>query len=66
VTLHQFSGIVNCLLSAGVHSELRLKPYMEFEGGTPLTVYRNWDIAPNNYELGGDVTTIDRRGELLR
>jgi hypothetical protein len=66
VTLQEFAGIVNCSLSAGVHSELRLKPYMEFEGGTPLTVYRNWDVAPNNYGLGGDVTTIDRRGELLR
>jgi hypothetical protein len=66
VTLQEFAGIVNCSLSAGVHSELRLKPYMEFAGGTPLTVYRNWDLAPNNYGLGGDVTAIDRRGELLR
>jgi hypothetical protein len=64
VTLREFR---NRELLAVCGRAFRAAPqtYMEFEGGTPLTVYRNWDIAPNNYGLGGDVTAR-RRGELLR
>jgi len=66
VTLHQFAGIVNCSLATDTRSELRLKPYMEFEGPPKRTLYRNWDPVPNNHVLGGTVTQIDRRDEILQ
>lgn len=66
VTLHQFAGVVNCGLAAGVRSELRFKPYMEFPGGPPPTIYRSWDPVPNNHHLGGTVMQINRRGEILQ
>ena len=65
-TLHEFAGIVNCTLGAGTRSQLRLKPYMEFEGPPPRTIYRNWDPAPGNLLLGADVAQIDRRAEILQ
>ena len=65
-TLHEFAGVVNCTLGAEVRSQLRLKPYMEFEGPPPRTIYRNWDPTPGNLALGGDVAQIDRRAEILQ
>jgi len=65
-TLHQFAAIVNCTLAADTRSELRFKPYMEFEGPPARTLYRNWDPVPDNHVLGGSVTQIDRRGEVLQ
>lgn len=65
-TLREFAGVVNCTLAPGVRSELRFKPYMEFEGPPGRTLYRNWDPAPDNYRLGADAMTIDRRGEVLQ
>jgi len=57
---------VNCALGGDVKAELRLKPYMEFEGGPPPTIYRNWDPVPDNHRLSGDTPAIDRRGEVLQ
>ncbi|MBT2326908.1 hypothetical protein J7E62_31915 [Variovorax paradoxus] len=65
-TLHEFAGVVNCMLGAGTRAELRFKPYVEFAGGTPLTIFRNWDVAPDNHVLGGAVTRIDRHAEVLQ
>lgn len=64
--LQQFAGLVNCTLAANVQSELRFKPYIDFVGDPARTTYRNWDVSPDNHMLGGDMTQIDRRAELLR
>lgn len=65
-TLHQFAAVVDCALAPDTRSELRFKPYMEFEGPPQRTLYRNWDPVPDNHVLGGAATRIDRRGEILR
>jgi len=65
-TLNEFAGLVNCALGGDVKAELRMKPYMEFEGGPPPTIYRNWDPVPENHRLSSDTPAIDRRGEVLQ
>jgi hypothetical protein len=64
--LHEFAGIVNCELGPGTIAGKQLKPYMDFLGGPPRTLYRNWDPIAGNYALGPQVTRIDRAAEILR
>ena len=44
----------------------QLKPYMDFIGGPPRTVFRNWDLVVGNYAVGGPVGQIDRGADVLR
>jgi len=44
----------------------QLKPYMDFLGGPPRTIYRNWDPIAGNYALGGPTARLDRGAEVLR
>ena len=64
--LHEFAAVVNCDLAPGIKAGMRFKPYMDFVGGPPRTIYRNWDPIPDNYVLGGDSPQLDRRTEVLR
>jgi hypothetical protein len=64
--LHEFAAIVNCEVGPGTTANKQLKPYMDFVGGPPRTIYRNWDLRPGNYALGGQTTRLDRGGEVLR
>ena len=65
-TLHQFSALVNCELGPNANAAKQLKPYMDFAGGPPRTVYRNWDLIAGNYAVGGQVNQIDRGPDILR
>jgi outer membrane protein assembly factor BamB len=62
-TLHEFVGVANCPSGADRLSRL-FKPYMEFEAPADLTLFHNWDLAPN-YEIGRTVTRIDRSADVL-
>lgn len=64
--LHEFVAIVNCELAPGTIAGKQLKPYMDFLGGPPRTIYRNWDPIAGNYALGGQTTRLDRGAEILR
>jgi hypothetical protein len=64
--LHEFAALVDCQGAPGTRASKQLKPYMDFAGGPPPTVYRNWDPVTGNYAVGGPTATIDRRGEVLR
>jgi hypothetical protein len=64
--LHEFAALVNCQGAPGARATKQLKPYMDFAGGPPPTVYRNWDPVTGNYSVGGPTASIDRRAELLR
>jgi len=57
---------VNCDLAAGTKAGMRFKPYIDFVGGPPRTIYRNWDPVADNYILGGEIRQLDRRAEVLR
>jgi hypothetical protein len=39
---------------------------VDFIGGPPPTIYRNWDPVAGNYALGGSTTRLDRAPEVLR
>ena len=64
--LHEFSALVNCELGPNANAAKQLKPYMDFAGGPPRTVYRNWDLIAGNYAVGGQVNQIDRGPDILR
>jgi hypothetical protein len=64
--LHEFAAVVNCDLAAGTKAGMRFKPYIDFVGGPPRTIYRNWDPVADNYILGGEIRQLDRRAEVLR
>jgi hypothetical protein len=65
-TLHEFVGLVDCALAPDVTASKRFKPYMQFAGGRPRTIYRNWDPIAGNYTIGGQVSQFDRTGQVLR
>jgi hypothetical protein len=64
--LHQFTALVNCEVAAGTSAAKVLKPFIDFQGGPPPTIYRNWDPIAENYTLGGTVTQLERGPEVLR
>jgi len=64
--LHQFAALVNCEVTPGTTAGKLLKPYIDFVGGPPRTIYRNWDPIAGNYELGGQAGQVDRTAEVLR
>jgi hypothetical protein len=64
--LHEFAGMVNCEVAPGTSSGKLLKPYIDFVGGPPRVIYRNWDPIGGNYALGGPNATLDRTSEVLR
>jgi hypothetical protein len=64
--LHEFATVVDCAAAPGMVARKLLKPYIDFSGGTPPVTYRNWDPVTGNYTLGGDATSLDRAGEVLR
>jgi hypothetical protein len=64
--LHEFVGVVNCELAPGTIAGKQFKPYMDFLGGPPRTIYRNWDPIAGNYALGGPTARLDRGAEVLR
>jgi hypothetical protein len=64
--LHEFVGLVNCNVGQGTRAGKLLKPYMDFLGGPPKTIYRNWDPAGGNYSLGELTEEIDRSQEVLQ
>jgi hypothetical protein len=64
--LHEFAGIVSCTAGPGVAAGKLLKPFVDFMGGPPTTIYRNWDPIDGNYALGGPTTRLDRTPEVLR
>jgi hypothetical protein len=64
--LHEFAGMVDCEGEPGSVAGKLLKPYIEFVGGPPRTIYRNWDPIAGNYPVGGPAADIDRGGELLQ
>ena len=64
--LHQFAALVNCEVGPGASAAKQLKPYMDFAGGPPRTVYRNWDLIAGNYALGGQTAQLDRGPDVLR
>jgi hypothetical protein len=64
--LHEFAALVNCQVTPGSTAGKLLKPYMDFVGGPPRTIYRNWDPIGGNYELPGQAGQLDRRPEVLR
>jgi hypothetical protein len=64
--LHEFVGLVNCSAGPGATTGKLLKPYMNFLGGPPKTIYRNWDPIAGNYSLGGPIGEIDRSQEVLQ
>jgi len=65
-TLHEFVALVNCQVTPGTSAGKLLKPYIDFLGGPPRTIYRNWESIAGNYELPGQTGQIDRRSEVLR
>jgi hypothetical protein len=65
-TLHEFAGVVDCTAAPGVAAGKLIKPYVDFIGGPPPTIYRNWDPVVGNYALGGPTTRLDRAPEVLR
>jgi outer membrane protein assembly factor BamB len=64
--LHEFVGISNCEVAGGARTGKQMKPYMDFLGGPPRTIYRNWDPIAGNYAVTSQSAPIDRRGEVLR
>ena len=64
--LHEFAGVVNCELAPETIATKQLKPYMDFSGGPPPTMYRNWDAMAGNYALSGQAPQVDRSSEVLR
>jgi hypothetical protein len=58
--------MVNCEVAPGSAASKLLKPYVDFVGGPPRTIYRNWDPIVGNYELGGQTSQLDRGPEVLR
>lgn len=64
--LHEFAALVNCRLDATTSAAKQLKPYMEFVGGPPRTIFRNWDPVDGNYALGGTTAQLDRAVDVLR
>jgi len=64
--LHEFVGLLNCDAGPGATAGKLLKPYMDFLGGPPRTIYRNWDPLVGNYALGGQAGELDLSQEVLR
>jgi len=64
--LHEFVAVVNCDVAGGTRTGKLMKPYMDFVGGPPRTLFRNWDPVAGNHAVGGQTAQIDRRGEVLR
>jgi hypothetical protein len=64
--LHQFTALVNCEVAPGTHAAKQFKPYINFVGGPPRTVYRNWDPINGNYAIGGSIDKIERQSEILQ
>jgi hypothetical protein len=64
--LYEFVGIVNCEVAGGTRAGKQMKPYMDFIGGPPRTLFRNWDPIAGNYAVGGETVQLDRRAEVLR
>jgi hypothetical protein len=64
--LHEFAALVDCAGAPGTIATKQFKPYMDFAGGPPPTLYRNWDPVAGNYAVGGAAASIDRRAEVLR
>jgi hypothetical protein len=64
--LHEFAGLVNCQVAPGTNAGKQLKPYMDFMGGPPRTVFRNWDPVAGNYVFGAPAAPLDREAEVLR
>src|SRR5206468_6823674 len=65
-SLHEFAALVNCELAPGVAASKQLKPHMDFVGGPPRTIFRNWDLIAGNYALGGATASVDRSPEIVR
>ena len=65
-SLHEFVALVNCELAPGTAAGKQLKPHMDFTGGPPQTIFRNWDPIPGNYALGGATASMDRASEIVR
>jgi hypothetical protein len=63
--LHEFAALADCAVGGATPQRL-LKPYMEFVGGTPPVIFRNWDPVADNYAVGGGAPPLDRGGEVLR
>jgi hypothetical protein len=64
--LHEFAAMVNCELAPGTSAAKHLKPYADFMGGPPPTLYRNWDPSAGNYAVGGQAAQLDRSNEILK
>jgi hypothetical protein len=64
--LHEFAALVNCGPGPGTRAGKQLKPYADFVGGPPRTIFRNWDPIAGNYALGGQTAQLDRRPEVLQ
>ncbi|MBA2352002.1 MAG: hypothetical protein H0V78_09530 [Burkholderiales bacterium] len=65
-TLHEFSALVNCEVAPGTNAAKQFKPHIDFVGGPPRTVYRNWDLINGNYAIGGAIDKIEREAEVLQ
>jgi hypothetical protein len=64
--LHEFAALVNCQVAPGTIAGKQLKPYMDFVGGPPRTVFRNWDPFGGNYVFGTPAEPLDRGPAVLR
>jgi hypothetical protein len=64
--LHEFVALMNCEVAPGTIAGKQFKPYAEFVGGPPRTIYHNWDPITNNYALGGQTAQLDRSAEVLQ
>ncbi|MGH8728472.1 MAG: hypothetical protein ACREV9_10005 [Burkholderiales bacterium] len=64
--LHEFAALVNCEVAPGTNAAKQFKPYIDFVGGPPRTVYRNWDPITGNYAVGGPIGQLEREAEVLR
>jgi hypothetical protein len=64
--LHEFVATVNCEVAPGTAAGKQFKPYAEFVGGPPRTLYHNWDPITDNYAVGGQTTQLDRSAEVLQ
>jgi outer membrane protein assembly factor BamB len=65
-TLHEFAALVNCEVTPGTNAAKQLKPHIDFVGGPPRTVFRNWDPVAGNYAIGGPIDELAREAEVLR
>jgi hypothetical protein len=64
--LHDFAAIVSCQAQPATATGKQFKPYADFVGGPPTTLFRNWDPIAGNYVIGGQITQIERGPEVLR